>query len=218
MPRPPGATAPDLVAGAPDGEHVGVGELHALRRPGRARRCRSGRARPRARPRARRPRSRSSGSPIASSSSIEIVPSGASPSMTTTCSRLSTRSRASSTWSRKACSVTITRLAGVGDDVLDLLRRGGVVDREAGGAEVHRGGVGELEGGPVDEHEADRVAAPDAERGEPGGAPAHRLRVLGEARLVVAVLEPQRRRVAAARRRSAETPRTSSRRTAPAVG
>jgi hypothetical protein len=87
-------------------------------------------------------------------------------------------------------------VAGVGDHVLDLLGRGGVVDGEAGGAEVHRGGVGELEGRPVDEHEADRVASPDAERSEPGGSPAHPLGVLGEARLVVGVLEPQRRRLA----------------------
>ena len=44
----------------------------------------------------------------------------------------------------------------------------------------------------------ERVAAlPDAERGEASGAPAHGLRVLGEARLVVGVLEPQGRLLAA---------------------
>ena len=84
-------------------------------------------------------------------------------------------------------------VGGVGDQVLDLLGRGGVVDREAGGAEVHRGSVGELKGGPIDEHEADRVAAADPERREPGRARSHRSRVLGEARLEIAVLEAQRR-------------------------
>ena len=53
--------------------------------------------------------------------------------------------------------------ARVGDHVGDLLGRGGRVDRERRRAERHHGEVGDVELGPVDEHQRHRVAAPDAE-------------------------------------------------------
>ena len=81
------------------------------------------------------------------------------------------------------------------DHVLDLLLRRRVVDREAGGPEVHRRAVGQMQRRPVDQHEADRVAVPNPKLREPGGPLAHRLCVVPPARLVVRVLQPQRRTI-----------------------
>ena len=64
--------------------------------------------------------------------------------------------------------------ARVAQHELGLLGGGGVVDRERDGAEVHRGGVEQVELGPVGEHQRHRVAAAQAELVEPGGDPAHR--------------------------------------------
>lgn len=43
---------------------------------------------------------------------------------------------------------------------------------------MERGGVDEIELGAVDQHQRDRVAAADAQRGQPPGDPTHALRVL----------------------------------------
>ena len=69
-------------------------------------------------------------------------------------------------------------VAGVREEILDLLRRGRVVDRKRDRTEVERGGIDEIELGPIGQHECDRVAAPDAERGQAAGDPAHPPRVL----------------------------------------
>jgi hypothetical protein len=72
------------------------------------------------------------------------------------------------------------------EQMLDLLDGVGVVDREGRCPEVHHGGVGEVELGPVDEHQGHRVAATEPPFRQPGGEGAHALRVLapGEADLV----------------------------------
>ena len=66
--------------------------------------------------------------------------------------------------------------AGVAELVGGLLGRAGAVDRERHRAEVQHGGVDEVELGPVEQHQPDRVAALDAERGEPAGDRLHALR------------------------------------------
>jgi hypothetical protein len=80
------------------------------------------------------------------------------------------------------------RVAGVADEVLDLLGRVGVVDREGGRAEVHGGRVGHVKLGPVCQHQREGVAAAYPERGEPARDVLHALAVLrpGAAELVVA--------------------------------
>jgi hypothetical protein len=74
-------------------------------------------------------------------------------------------------------------VAGVAEQVGDLLRRRRVVDRERGCSEVHRGAVAEIELGAVQHHDPDRVAAPNAEPVQAGGDRADPLRVLGEGEL-----------------------------------
>ncbi len=56
--------------------------------------------------------------------------------------------------------------ARVGDDVADLLGGERLVDREGRGAERHGREVAEVELGPVAKHQRDAVAARDAEAGE----------------------------------------------------
>ena len=58
---------------------------------------------------------------------------------------------------------------GVGAQVDDLLRRIGRVDRERRRAEHRRGEVGEMELGPIAEHQGDGVTSADAELGQPAG-------------------------------------------------
>ena len=61
----------------------------------------------------------------------------------------------SSTRSANWGSVTTTRHSRVAEQVLDLLRRGGVVDRERNRSEVHRGGVDDHRLRPVGQHHRD---------------------------------------------------------------
>ena len=61
-------------------------------------------------------------------------------------------------------------VAGVAEQVVDLLGRARVVDAERRRAEVDRREVHDVELGPVDHHQPDGVARPDAERGA-GRAP-----------------------------------------------
>ena len=63
--------------------------------------------------------------------------------------------------------------AGVAQQELHLLGRGGVVHRERQGAEVHRGRVHEVELGAVGDHQRERVAAAQPEGVEAGGHAAH---------------------------------------------
>ena len=88
-------------------------------------------------------------------------------------------------------------VAGVREQVLDLLGGGGVVYGEAGRADMHGGAVAEVEVGAVDQHEADDVAALHAESIECRRPPAHGFRVFAPAGLEVGVLEAQRRVVRA---------------------
>ncbi len=67
----------------------------------------------------------------------------------------------------------------VREEVRDLLGGEGAVHGEGRRAEVDRGGIAEMELRPVGHEQRDRVAAPDAERGQPGGDAAHPRRVLG---------------------------------------
>jgi hypothetical protein len=60
-------------------------------------------------------------------------------------------------------------VARVAQQVLDLIRRGGVVDREAGGSEVHRRQVHEVELRPVGQHQAEGVPALYPQARQPGG-------------------------------------------------
>ena len=74
-------------------------------------------------------------------------------------------------------------VAGIAEQVGDLLRRQGVVDRERGATGVQGRGVGEVELHPVGQHQPHRLAAVDAERGQALGQPPHAGAVLppGEA-------------------------------------
>jgi hypothetical protein len=58
---------------------------------------------------------------------------------------------------------------GVGEQVGDLLGGQGVVDRERRGAQVHRGGVAEVELRTVRHHERHGVAALHSQPGQAGG-------------------------------------------------
>ena len=133
-------------------------ELDALRRPGRARGVDQREqvvgldrapARPRRRSPGRRPRRRPSAS----------VPSPRAPSSTITCSSAGSSRARLQRRSANASSTIATLRAGVADHVGDLLGRGGLVDRERRRAERHRREVGEVELGPVGEHQRDGVAA-----------------------------------------------------------
>ena len=55
---------------------------------------------------------------------------------------------------------------GVGEEVLDLIARRRVVDRERNGTQVHGSQVHEMELRPVGEHDANRVPAFEAQRRE----------------------------------------------------
>ena len=105
-------------------------ELHALRRAGRARRVDqrqhvvAGRS---ARPTASTSKL---GAGALDLGRARSCPPAASPSTTTTCSRSGRSSRASSTCGEERLLGHEDPRAGVGDDVLDLLGRVGVVDRE----------------------------------------------------------------------------------------
>ena len=135
----------------------------ALRRAGRARRCRSASAGRRARPRATAASASKSGS-----HRLELVERDASPPLAVDDDHVLERpagsSRASRTPSRNACSMIDDLRAGVGDDVGDLLGRGGLVDRERRSPpSVTTARSARMELGPVVEHQRDRVAALDAE-------------------------------------------------------
>jgi hypothetical protein len=80
----------------------------------------------------------------------------------------------------------------VREQELHLVGRRRVVDGERDRAEVHRGGVGEVELGPVGQHQGERVALADPERGEPRGQAAHALGVFAPRVLGLAVLGAQR--------------------------
>ena len=95
-------------------------------------------------------------------------------------------------------------VAGVAEQVGDLLGRERVVDRERGRAGVQRRGVDEVELGPVGQHDADRVARPDAEAGEAGGEGADALGVLPPGEPDAAVGRGQRDVVRGARDRRLE--------------
>ena len=99
------------------GDHVGVRELDALGRPGRARRVDQRQRRRRARPRARRA-SKSKPARAASSRSSEIVP----PARRRPGRRARCRARRDAT-GRNARSVTTTAVAGVGEQVARSARR-----------------------------------------------------------------------------------------------
>jgi len=69
-------------------------------------------------------------------------------------------------------------ILGIAEQVPDLLWRRGVVDRERDRAEVHDGGVRQVELWTVTQHEADRVAALDTKRRQPAGNVPHAIGVL----------------------------------------
>ena len=71
-------------------------------------------------------------------------------------------------------------VAGVRQQVRDLLGGGGVVDRERRRPQVHRRGIDQVELGAIGEHEADRVAASHPERVKAAGETLHPLGVLRE--------------------------------------
>ena len=144
------------------GHDVVVGQLHALRRPGRARGVdqrhevvgadlRDGRRRGRSPgPSLRRRRARS-------------CPPGASPSTTITCSsaghvlaRLEQRARCRPARRSPPCEPASSSRYWISAG------RIGQVDRERRRAERRRREVDDVELGPVAEHDRDRVAAPDA--------------------------------------------------------
>ena len=85
--------------------------------------------------------------------------------------------------------------AGVAQQELGLLGGRRVVDRERDGAEVHGGGVEQVELGPVGEHQRHRVAAAEAELVQRAGEAAHALGVLAPGDLDLAALGAQRDRV-----------------------
>ena len=117
-------------------QQVAVHELHALRRPGRARRV--DQREDVLGPELLRPAASTSKSGSAPSTSESgVVPSAPSPSTTITCSRPGSSLRASRICGRNAASHEEHLRVGVGDDVLDLLRRVRVVDRERRRAEHH---------------------------------------------------------------------------------
>ncbi len=66
----------------------------------------------------------------------------------------------------------------VGEQVGDLLGRGGVVDRERCRAEVQRRGVAEMKLGTIHHHRRDGVPPADAKRRQAGRDPLHALGVL----------------------------------------
>ncbi len=88
--------------------------------------------------------------------------------------------------------------AGVGAHVLDLLGRGGLVDRERDASEGDGGEVARDELGAVVEHDRDRVALAHAELGEAAGDPVHALAELVPVDRVRIVLGADRRVVAEA--------------------
>jgi hypothetical protein len=95
-------------------------------------------------------------------------------------------------------------VARVAEQVFDLLGRGRVVDRERGRAEVRGRHVADVELGAVDEHQRDRVPAPDAERGEAGRDRAHALGVLAVGDRDAVVGRTQRHAVGVLLRRDLE--------------
>jgi hypothetical protein len=98
-------------------------------------------------------------------------------------------------------------VVGVGEQVADLIGRGGVVNRERRRAEVHRGGVHEIELRPVSHHQCDRVTTVDTQRGQPAGDPPDPLGVLGPADLDAAAAgRPERDRLRPLSRCDLESP------------
>ena len=150
-------------------QQVAVRELDALRRPGRARRVDQrqqvvGLDRAPVRPRRR---SRVGALDVAQPS----VPSPRRPRARSRARARAARARASS-GVRNGSSTIATLRAGVVDHVRDLLGRGGQVDRERRRAERHRREVGDVELGPVGEHQRDacRRAARRARARPPASA------------------------------------------------
>ena len=142
-------------------------QLDALRRAGRARRVDQRQDVVGLRPRASAASTSKSGFGRPRRRASASVPSGASPSTTITCSSAgSSRARLQHRRQVRLLDDRDAR-AGVADDVADLLGAGGLVDRERRRAERHRREVAEVELGPVAHHQRDRVAARDAEPGEP---------------------------------------------------
>ena len=107
---------------------------------------------------------------------------------------------------------------GVAGQVLDLLGRVGVVDREGRGAQMHGGGVDPVVLGPVGEHDGERVPARDPEAGEAGGGALDPLGVLGPGDGELVALGADGRTVAGSRRRRPGRPRTSCAPRAPGSG
>ena len=83
-------------------------------------------------------------------------------------------------------------VGGVAQQIGDLLRRRGVVDRERGRSEVHRRAVEQVELDPVGEHEADRVPVAHPQCVQGAGQPPDAVGVLRERDLDVAGQAPQR--------------------------
>ena len=196
-------------------QHVLVGELDRLWRPGRARGV-DQRRDVLARHRAAR---------LARSQSPPVHQPPAPPTAESRAEPHQRRTRARSAGSRSAIASTAIRELPLGDhhpalgmseQVLDLLRRGGVVDRERDRTQVHRGAVHDQRLGAVAEHHPDRVPTTDARR-----PPAHRpacaraghthAQVISNAAAGGSQSDLCRRSV----RRSVETPRTTSKRPAP---
>ncbi len=166
---PAGGARHDRVDGPPLRHHVGVGELHALGRPGRSRGVDErdqvlgrdglpGGVEVEARASAR-------GQLVERLDDHDVLEGGAA--------RL--RGLDPIEERRLGDEHTVARVA---QQVLDLLRRRGVVDRERHRAEVHRRDVHEVELGAIREHERHRVAPLHAETGEPGREVSHALGVL----------------------------------------
>ena len=162
-------------------------ELDALRRPGRARRV-DQRQDVVGLDRGDRRRRRRSRRPARSTSSSASMPSGASPSTTITCSRSGSSLRASSTLPRNACSVIRICAPASRDDVLDLVGRVGLVDRERRRPDHHRREVAEVELGPVAEHQGDRVALAQAEPRRPPASASTRSRSSPQVHEIVVAL------------------------------
>ena len=123
-----------------------------------------------------------------SSSAFERVPSNC-PSTTTTCSRAGSALRASRDPLDEGRLGDRHAGRGVTEQVLDLLGRGRVVDRERRGAEVQDRSIDDERLRPVGQHHRHRGPPPDPERTQRGGDPAHADGVLTRRDLALPAME-----------------------------
>ena len=93
---------------------------------------------------------------------------------------------------------------GIAEHVADLLRGQGVVHRERRRPQVHRGGVGQVELGPVGHHQRHRVPRADTKPGQPGRDPPDLARVRLPGDRPCPARRPQRHLLPIPRRRQLE--------------